>query len=218
MYQPITYQQPQQHVQPTSLPVQQQNIQLDTELPIQPKTIDKKKKPRAKRLPFEIKYDIVSDVLNQKADIDIGDLIKVAPTLRRKLVDECRPRRTLSKNNKPQPQPMQVKSPEATMALIEDEEISTTAVYTTIAIGNMNIKALVDCGAAKTCISKALADTLGLEIDVASESVFTLGNGSKQSALGMIYDAPIAVNDNMVIPCTTEVLPSCPAHLILGLK
>lgn len=216
MYQPITYQQPQQHVQPTSLPVQQQNIQLDTELPIQPKTIDKKKKPRAKRLLLEIKYDIVSDVLNQKADIDIGDLIKVAPTLRRKLVDECRPRRTLSKNNKPQPQPMQVKSPEATMALIEDEEISTTAVYTTIAIGNMNIKALVDCGAAKTCISKALADTLGLEIDVASESVFTLGNGSKQSALGMIYDVPIAVNDNMVIPCTTEVLPSCPAHLILG--
>lgn len=216
VHQPITYQQPQQFVQPTSLPIQQQHIQLDIELPIQPKTTEKPKKPRTRKPPSEIKCDIVSDVLNQKADIDIGNLIKIAPTLRRKLVNGCRPKRTSSKNNKPQSQSMQVGPPEAAMALIEDEEISTTAVYTTIAIGNMNIKGLVDYGAAKTCISKALADTLGLEIDVTSESAFTLGNGAKQSALDMIYDIPIAVNDNMVIPYTTEVLPSCTVHLILG--
>ncbi|KAG1040488.1 hypothetical protein G6F43_012278 [Rhizopus delemar] len=102
------------------------------------------------------------------------------------------------------------------MALIEDEEINTTAAYSTVSIGDKNIKALVDSGASKTCMSKALADTLGLEIDSASENIFTLGNGAKQPALGLIYDVPIEVKEDMVIPCTIEVLPSCPSHLILG--
>ncbi|KAG0976387.1 hypothetical protein G6F28_012671 [Rhizopus arrhizus] len=65
-------------------------------------------------------------------------------------------------------------------------------------------------------MSKALADALELEIDSASENVFTLGNGTKQPALGLIYDVPIEVKEDMVIPCTIEVLPSCPSHLILG--
>ncbi|KAG1035866.1 hypothetical protein G6F43_013160 [Rhizopus delemar] len=103
-----------------------------------------------------------------------------------------------------------------TMALIEDEEINTTAAYSTVSIGDKNIKALVDSGASKTCMSKALADALELEIDSASENVFTLGNGTKQPALGLIYDVPIEVKEDMVIPCTIEVLPSCPSHLILG--
>ncbi|EIE90543.1 hypothetical protein RO3G_15254 [Rhizopus delemar RA 99-880] len=65
-------------------------------------------------------------------------------------------------------------------------------------------------------MSKALADALNLEIDASSESVFTLGNGTKQPALGIIYDVPIQVKENMIIPCTVEVLPSCPSHFIIG--
>ena len=187
--------------------LQPQHIDVEMDLPIQDKP--KRKTPRAKRTQPDIKYDIVSDVLRHKADIEIGDLITVAPTLRRKLVSECRPKR------KPKPeQPSQ--QAQQTMALLEDEELNTTAVYSTVSIGDKNIKALVDSGAAKTCMSKALADALGLEIDSASDSIFTLGNGSKQTGLGLIYDVPIGINDNMTIPCTIEVLPSCPTHLILG--
>ncbi|EIE80635.1 hypothetical protein RO3G_05340 [Rhizopus delemar RA 99-880] len=112
--------------------------------------------------------------------------------------------------------PVEVTNPGETMAVIEDEDINTTAVYSKVNIGDKFIKALIDCGAAKTCMSKALADTLGLYIDAASESIFTLGNGTKQPALGIIYDAPICVKDNMIIPCTVEVLPSCPNPLIIG--
>ncbi|KAG0924807.1 hypothetical protein G6F29_012301 [Rhizopus arrhizus] len=108
-------------------------------------------------------------------------------------------------------------SDKATFALIEDnDDYSTTAVYSKVSIGSKRIKALVDCGAAKTCMSKALADALNLEIDASSESVFTLGNGTKQPALGIIYDVPIQVEENMIIPCTVEVLPSCPSHFIIG--
>ncbi|KAG1136227.1 hypothetical protein G6F38_012209 [Rhizopus arrhizus] len=53
-------------------------------------------------------------------------------------------------------------------------------------------------------------------VDASSESVFTLGNGTKQPALGIIYDVPIQVEENMIIPCTVEVLPSCPSHFIIG--
>lgn len=65
-------------------------------------------------------------------------------------------------------------------------------------------------------MSKALADALNLEIDAASESIFTLGNGSKQPALGLIYDVPIEVKEGFIIPCTVEVLPTCPTPLIIG--
>ena len=180
---------------------------MDTDVPIQEKP--KRRMPRTKRTPPEIKYDIVSDVLKQKADIEIGDLITVAPSLRRKLVNECRPKR------KPKQEQL-VQQSQQTMALLEDEEINTTAVYTTVSIGDKDIKALVDSGAAKTCMSKSLADILGLEIDSPSESVFTLGNGTKQPGLGLIYDVPIGINGNLIIPCTIEVLPTCPSRLILG--
>ncbi|KAG0803059.1 hypothetical protein G6F19_014119 [Rhizopus arrhizus] len=93
------------------------------------------------------------------------------------------------------------------MAVIEEDDINTTAVYSKINIGDKTVKVLVDCGAAKTCMSKSLADALGLEIDAASESVFTLGNGSKQPALGVIYDVPIEVQEDLIIPCTVEFNP-----------
>ena len=72
--------------------------------PIQPRQgpmeeRSKPKKPRTKRSSPEIKYDIVTDVLKHKADIEIGDFIAVAPSLRRKLVSECRPKRNTNKNN-----------------------------------------------------------------------------------------------------------------------
>jgi hypothetical protein len=104
----------------------------------------KHKTSRVKRIQPDIKYDIVSDVLRHKADIDIGDLITVAPSLRRKLVSECRPKR------KPK-QDQTTQQLQQTMALLEDEELNTTAVYSTVSIGDKNIKALVDSGAAKTC-------------------------------------------------------------------
>ncbi|KAG1507223.1 hypothetical protein G6F52_011686 [Rhizopus delemar] len=193
--------------QQTQQTQQTHNNAMDTDLPIQSKATTKLRKPRTKQVTPELRYDIVQDVFKHKADIEIGELIVVAPTLRKKLVEECRPKR------KPR-QSQQVA--QQTMALIEDEEINTTAAYSTVSIGDKNIKALVDSGASKTCMSKALADALGLEIDSASENIFTLGNGTKQPALGLIYDVPIEVKEDMVIPCTIEVLPSCPSHLILG--
>lgn len=144
-------------------------------------------------------------MLQRKADITVGDLMTASPALRRQLSVACRPKRI----------PV-VEQTQNTMAVIEDEEIHTTAVYANVNIGDRTIRALIDCGAAKTCISKTLADALGMTIDVASTSVFILGNTSQQPALGIIYDVPIIVNSNMIIPCNAEVLPACPTHLIIG--
>lgn len=47
--------------------MQPQNIEVDMDLPIQEK--QKHKTPRIKRTQPDIKYDIVSDVLRHKADI-----------------------------------------------------------------------------------------------------------------------------------------------------
>lgn len=178
-------------------------MQMDTELPI---VAQKPKKTRKKTKSPPIKYDIVTDVLQRKADITVGDLMTASPVLRRKLSVACRPKRI----------PVSETTTGSTMALIEDEDIHTTAVYATVNIGDKMVRALIDCGAAKTCISKALADALGLSIDSASTNIFTLGNTTKQAALGMIYDVPITVKDDLTIPCNAEVLPACPTHLIIG--
>ncbi|KAG1064121.1 hypothetical protein G6F41_010276 [Rhizopus arrhizus] len=145
-----------------------EGVMLDTELPIEENKPPTSKKPRAKRTSLKIDYNIGDDVLNQKANIFVRDLITVSSALRRELNKECKPRCTTPN--------VQV------MALIEDEEYNTTAVYSKIRIRDKGIKVLIDCGAAKTCMSKALAEALGLEIDAPSESMFTLGNGIKQPA------------------------------------
>ncbi|KAG0816919.1 hypothetical protein G6F19_012848 [Rhizopus arrhizus] len=175
---------------------------METDLPIEPikrRTLKKRSQP-------DVSYDIVTDVLDKPANISVRDLISSTPRYRRDLIGACRPKRMSTKTNETQ----------QTMAIMEDEDINTTAVYSKTSIGDHNVKTLIDCGAAKTCMSKALADALKLKIDAPSESIFTLGNGTKQPALGIIYDVPIEVKENLVIPCNVEVLPSCPSHFIIG--
>ena len=75
---------------------------------------------------------------------------------------------------------------------------------------------MLDTGSAKTCISKSVADKLRLVIDAPSTLVFTLGNGSKQASLGIVYDVPLNLGGNIIIPGAIEVLPVCPAKLIIG--
>ncbi|KAG1471608.1 hypothetical protein G6F57_011319 [Rhizopus arrhizus] len=178
---------------------------MDIDLPV--KEMERKTpRQRLKREQPDISYNIVNDVLEQPAKISVRDLITTTPKFRRELISACRPKRKIANKQVPQ----------QTMSLIEDDDINTTAVYSKVNIGNHRVKTLVDCGAAKTYMSKALADTLELSIDAASESVFTLGNGTKQPALGIIYDVPIEVKEDMIITCTIEVLPTCPSHLIIG--
>ncbi|ORE12217.1 hypothetical protein BCV71DRAFT_144418, partial [Rhizopus microsporus] len=185
---------------------EQAQEEMETDLPIEPVEQTKAKRRAVKRSPPDINYDIVSDVLDKTANITIRDLIKVANPLRKQLNDASKIKRKPAK-------PTENKN---TVAFIEDEDLNTTAAYTKIQIGRKKITVLVDCGAAKTCMSKALADELGLEIDAPSQSIFTLGNGTKQPALGIIYDVPVKVADNLTIPISVEVLPTCPSHFILG--
>ncbi|KAI7888060.1 uncharacterized protein EV154DRAFT_566747 [Mucor mucedo] len=62
---------------------------LESVRPKEP-TLPKTLKTRTLRQALPLKYDIVSDVLNQKANIDVGDLISVSPQLKRQLISGCR--------------------------------------------------------------------------------------------------------------------------------
>lgn len=163
--------------------------------------------PRQKRnvvpLSEKISYDIGKDLFTRKADIDVKDLIIAVPALKRDLLKAVR---EVTKNP----------TSHATLAFVEDDDVDTTAIYTEVHINGYKIRAIVDTGSAKTVISKNLADKLSLNIDAPSSSVFVLGNGSKQAALGLIYDVPLNIGGQLVIPGSIEVLPVCPSHLILG--
>ncbi|KAI9324386.1 hypothetical protein BD770DRAFT_335054, partial [Pilaira anomala] len=126
-----------------------------------------------------ISYDITEDVLNRKADIVVKDLLIAAPSLKRELIKSVRNKNSL------------VNIPPMTLAFAEDDDVDTTAIYTDVYIGQTKFKAILDTGSAKTVISRKLAEALNLTIDTPSTSVFTLGNGSRQASLGLIYDVPI---------------------------
>lgn len=151
----------------------------------------------------KISYRIEEDILNRKADIYIKDLITVVPALKRNLV------KAIKNSNKPI-------IDQLPLTFAEDDDIDTTAIYTDFFIGDIKIRAMLDTGSAKTCMAKNVADKLGLKIDAASTSVFTLGNGSKQASLGLIYDVPLNIGGNMIIPGAIEILPVCPVNLIIG--
>lgn len=151
----------------------------------------------------KISYRIEDDILNRKADINVKDLIIAVPALKRNLVKAI-----IESTQRP--------SEHVSLTFAEDDDVDTTAIYTDFFINSVKIKAMLDTGSAKTCMSKDIADKLGLEIDAASTSVFTLGNGTKQASLGLIYDVPLNIGGNIVIPGAIEVLPVCPVNLIVG--
>jgi hypothetical protein len=185
----------------TPIPVTHQNLPnpvTNHDVPMN----EKKTRTRSGPKPPNIKYNITEDVLTRKADIEVGDLIAASPYLKKQLRDVCRPTR--------QRQSVPLNS-------IENGEVVTTAAYAEVHINNRRIKALVDCGAAKSCMSRSMMNVLGMEIDTPSTSVFTLGNGTKQPTLGVILDVPIRIGDAINIPADMEILPQCPAHLILGI-
>ncbi|KAG1509391.1 hypothetical protein G6F45_012154 [Rhizopus arrhizus] len=127
-----------EEIRPENSSVNDTAVRMETDLPMEKvQTKTPRKNPR--REPPVISYDIVKDVLDQPANISVRDLITTTPRLRKDLIGACRPKRK-SPNKK---------GPQETMALIEDEDINTTAAYTKIIIGNQRIKTLVDCGAAK---------------------------------------------------------------------
>lgn len=173
--------------------------------------IKKVSKTRKKREPPKIKYDIVSSVFQQNSNIPVGDLLKVSPILKRKFVSALRtPRepRKLSEST--------TENPAQELTFVEDDDEDTTAIYTDFIINGYRIKTLIDGGAAKTCMSQELASKLGLNIDAPSNSVFTLGNSTKQRGVGIIYDVPIEAGGIIKIPGSIEVLPATPTPLIIG--
>ncbi len=126
------------------------------------------------RIPLseKISYDI-KELLYKKADIDIGDLLVAVPALKRELIKAIREKTSNSNSKLP-------------LTFFEDDDVDTTAIYTDFFINDVKVKSMLDTGSAKTCMSSEVAAKLGLSIDAASTSVFTLGNGTKQSSLGII--------------------------------
>lgn len=169
---------------------------------------EKKKRKRRSRVKPQISYDIVNDVLEQTANIKVKELIAVNPSLKRQLMSACR--HAASSLDPTRQMVQELNYSESTR-----EDIDSTAVYSRFIIDNVEIKTLVDCGASKTCASKALMDSLGYRIDGPSNSVFTLGNGNKHASMGVIYDVPIKAA-GIIIPCTVEVLAVMPIPLIIG--
>ena len=176
------------------------------------------KKKRTSK-PLHIKYDISNDILNQKANINVGELITISAPLRRQLLTACKQSKVKkSSESNDHAESINDKEKQSTVAMnsIDNSEVVTTAAYTDISVNGIKVTGLIDCGAARACMSRSMMKLLELDIDAPSASVFVLGNDTKQSSLGIIHDVPITVGNGLTIPIDVEVLPKCPEHIILG--
>ncbi|KAG1066749.1 hypothetical protein G6F42_026606 [Rhizopus arrhizus] len=124
---------------------------METDLPIE--HIKKKQPKRTQPIPS---YDIATDILDRPTNATFRDLINDVPKYRRQLAGVCRTRRTATKNQDSQ----------QTVAIIEDDEFNTTAVYSKTTIGDHRIRTLIDCGAAKTCTVGQKTDARNCKIPV----------------------------------------------------
>ncbi|KAG2215693.1 hypothetical protein INT45_013356 [Circinella minor] len=144
-------------------------------------------------------YDVSADILNRNADITFAQLLKLVPSMRRQFSSICKTARSLT---------------------VLDEEtapsLSTTALYTNFVINSHHVNSLLDTGASKSCISKKLAQTLGLKINKPSTAVFMLGNGDRHASLGIISSVQLQPNGTEPVPIALEVLPTTPIDLIIG--
>lgn len=194
----------------------------DDEMTLAPQISSSKTPPtrrrRANSVP-NITYNVVDDLFNSKTTIDVRDLFIAAPNIKRDFMAACRALPRLKPSTKTRVNDLvssvNVEN-EVPLNFIEDGDIDTTAMHATVYINNQPIPSIIDSGSAKTCISKDMADRLGLSIDSPTTSVFRMGNGSVQPALGIIYDAPINPGGKLIIPGSVEVLPTCPGNLIIG--
>ncbi|KAG1084526.1 hypothetical protein G6F42_021748 [Rhizopus arrhizus] len=161
-------------------------------------TIKKVSKPTNRNvvpITSKISYD-VKEILERKADINVKDLLTVAPSVKRELFKAIKSNHTKEKNNG-----------NLTLNFFEDDDVDTTAIYTDFYINEVRVRSMLDTGSAKTCMSKDVADKLQLVIDSPSSSIFTLGNGTKQASLGIVYDVPLNLGGNIIIPGSIEILP-----------
>ncbi|CEP09096.1 hypothetical protein [Parasitella parasitica] len=144
----------------------------------------------------KISYD-VNEILERKAGINVKDLLTVAPTVKREFPKAIKSHTAVG-NDKALP-----------LNFFEDDDVDTTAIYTYFYINDVHVKSMLETGSAKNCMSKDAANKLQLAIDSPSTSVFTLGNGTKQPSLGIVYDVTLNLGGNFVIPGSVEVLPIC---------
>ncbi|KAG2215833.1 hypothetical protein INT45_002902 [Circinella minor] len=136
---------------------------------------------------------------DRTADISFGQLLRIAPSLRRQFTGACRTARTLAVLDE-LPKSMQ----------------NTTALYAVFYLHSLPIRTLIDSGASKSCISLNLIQRLKLTIQEPSTAVFMLGNSDRHASLGIINDLPLKPNGTAAIPASLEVLPTTPADLIVG--
>ncbi|KAI8321103.1 hypothetical protein EDC96DRAFT_613343 [Choanephora cucurbitarum] len=166
---------------------------------------------RTKADPSAMNYDIADDVLKTKANIAIGDLIVASSQLKRQLLKACRTKGRKLIAEEPSQNSNSTQPIMENLAFISNQgEPDTTAMYADFYINNAKVPVIIDTGAARTCMSKALSDKLNLEIDAPSNTVFTMGNGMKQPALGVIYDVPINAGGHLIVPSTVEAITCLP--------
>jgi len=157
-------------------------------------------------------YDIGKDLMNQKANITFGQLL--AESKHKKMLNKYI-RNTYDQELKHFSEDYES----------EEEEIQeyrkkrkTFAAKCVITINGEEIEAIVDTGAARNVISRALKERLGLKIQRSSRTKFKFADGSKASSLGELTVKTQFENKTqlMTMPINLHVLESPEEDLLLG--
>jgi len=174
------------------------------------KTAELEKRPRKKKgkavLPVLANqsptYDILEDLVQAKANISIGQLIRTSPEQRLKLSKglrrPVRPRRTSKRK-----------------AMV-GQKLRTTSAWCEAKIGNAPIDLIIDTGASGCVVSHEFLKKWNIKIQRKSEVAMTDITGNVNHPLGAIDNFPITV-DKITIPADVDVTPAQTYSVIVGM-
>ncbi|KAG6557491.1 hypothetical protein Mapa_000764 [Marchantia paleacea] len=139
----------------------------------------------------QLKYDVVEDVGNQKANITVGQLIALNPTIRKELRGGLSSKRTKKRRSKGKASMANVGVGVVDAAA---SEVCTQASKIEVRInGRMFSDVLVDGGSAVNAMSERLLKKLGMKLSRPSNIIVGMANKQKVRPIGVVDKVVVSV-------------------------
>ena len=147
-------------------------------------------------------YDILEDMVDAKANILFGQLIRTSPEQRLKL----------SKGLRRPVKPRRISKRKAMIG----QKLRTTSAWCEAKIGTVPIDLILDTGASGCVVSHEFLKKWNIKIQRKSEVAMTDITGTVNHPLGAIDNFPITV-DKLTIPADVDVTPAQTYSVIVGM-
>ena len=142
-------------------------------------------------------YSIVSDLLNTRANITLGQIMAMPP-FRNDVRKALAPKRA-----------------KATKVANHTKIEGNTPMMCKAQVAGWKVEVILDSGSSISIVSKSFMESLGRRVERSSERRITGIHGEKRSSLGIVTQVPVKIG-SVTVAVDTEVIDASGYSLVLG--